>query len=112
MGGNAAANAQDPADAEAAQNPAELGPDGLAPANVHVAGNHDEAELDDDEDDDDDEGEDDDEEEEDDEGREEDAADANEGGQGRRAFFGNIIFNVFVLNTCCSAVAPLLFLDR
>uniref|UniRef100_A0A3B4GVK7 E3 ubiquitin-protein ligase MARCHF6 n=1 Tax=Pundamilia nyererei TaxID=303518 RepID=A0A3B4GVK7_9CICH len=71
-----------PNDAEAAQNPAELGPDGLAPANVHVAGNHDEAELDDDEDDDDDdEGEDDDEEEEDDEGREEDAADANEGGQ-------------------------------
>uniref|UniRef100_A0A3P9CBV3 E3 ubiquitin-protein ligase MARCHF6 n=1 Tax=Maylandia zebra TaxID=106582 RepID=A0A3P9CBV3_9CICH len=76
----------DPADAEAAQNPAELGPDGLAPANVHVAGNHDEAELDDDEDDDDDdddddEGEDDNEEEEDDEGRDEDAADANDGGQ-------------------------------
>uniref|UniRef100_A0AAX7T3H1 E3 ubiquitin-protein ligase MARCHF6 n=1 Tax=Astatotilapia calliptera TaxID=8154 RepID=A0AAX7T3H1_ASTCA len=72
-----------PNDAEAAQNPAELGPDGLAPANVHVAGNHDEAELDDDEDDDDDddEGEDDNEEEEDDEGRDEDAADANDGGQ-------------------------------
>ncbi|KAL3988012.1 uromodulin [Sarotherodon galilaeus] len=80
VGGNAAANAQDPADAEAAQNPAELGPDGLAPANAHEAGNHDEAELDDDEDDDD-EGEDDDEEEEDEEGREEDAADANNGGQ-------------------------------
>uniref|UniRef100_A0A3P8QUF3 E3 ubiquitin-protein ligase MARCHF6 n=1 Tax=Astatotilapia calliptera TaxID=8154 RepID=A0A3P8QUF3_ASTCA len=63
--------------------PNELGPDGLAPANVHVAGNHDEAELDDDEDDDDDddEGEDDNEEEEDDEGRDEDAADANDGGQ-------------------------------
>lgn len=90
MGGNAAANAQDPADAEAAQNPAEFGPDGLAPANVHVAGNHDEAELDDDEDDDDDEGEDDNEEEEDDEGRDEDAADANDGGQGRRAFFGTL----------------------
>lgn len=92
MGGNAAANAQDPADAEAAQNPAELGPDGLAPANVHVAGNHDEAELDedDDDDDDDDEGEDDNEEEEDDEGRDEDAADANDGGQGRRAFFGTL----------------------
>lgn len=80
VGGNAAANAQDPADAEAAQNPADLGLDGLAPANAHEAGNHDEAELDDDEDDDD-EGEDDDEEEEDEEGREEDAADANNGGQ-------------------------------
>lgn len=89
MGGNAAANAQDPADAEAAQNPADLGLDGLAPANAHEAGNHDEAELDDDEDDDD-EGEDDDEEEEDEEGREEDAADANNGGQGRRAFFGTL----------------------
>uniref|UniRef100_A0A669CY56 E3 ubiquitin-protein ligase MARCHF6 n=1 Tax=Oreochromis niloticus TaxID=8128 RepID=A0A669CY56_ORENI len=61
-------------------NQVNLGLDGLAPANAHEAGNHDEAELDDDEDDDD-EGEDDDEEEEDEEGREEDAADANNGGQ-------------------------------
>lgn len=78
-GGN---NGQAAADGAAARRPADPGPDGVAPANPHEAGNHrDEAELDDEEEDDD--GEEGEEEEDDEEGREEDAADANNGGQGQ-----------------------------